>query len=90
MSRSGVTQEALAAEIGVSQSTISRALAGHCTHSGPARRRVLTFIQIQPDPGPQGALDAVRDVWDGSRAHEEALAKLIRASEDLWPKLGEE
>jgi DNA transposition AAA+ family ATPase len=90
ISRTGTSQQALAEQAGISQSTISRILAGQGARSGPARRRMLMFMQDRDDGGPERALDAVRSVWDGSVAHEAALVKLILASEELWPKLGEE
>jgi hypothetical protein len=36
---------------------------------------------------PEAAIGAATEIWDGSDAHAEALAKLIRASAALWPDL---
>ena len=33
---------------------------------------------------------AMEQTWDGSDEHAEALAKLILASRDLWPKMRKE
>lgn len=33
--------------------------------------------------------EAFRSVWDGTDAHEAALARLIQASAELWPRLKE-
>jgi hypothetical protein len=42
-------------------------------------------------PAEAGAvLDAVRETWDGSQEHAAALANLILASGELWPRLGKE
>lgn len=89
LARRGITQGDLAREANVSQATVSRAISGKAIRGGRARARLFIYIHSLP-PAPQRAIDAVQQVWDGSGAHEDALAQLIRASGELWPKLGKE
>lgn len=92
LEREGVSQAKLAKMANVSQPTVSRALSLEALRPSPARSRLFTFIQeraiIAPMPDP--ALRAVKEVWDGSTEHAMALAKLVRASRELWPKLAKE
>jgi transcriptional regulator with XRE-family HTH domain len=89
LARRNISQSELAREANVSQATVSRALRGQGKRAGGARARLFIYIHSWPSV-PQRAIDAVQQVWDGSPAHEDALATLIRASGDLWPKLGKE
>jgi transcriptional regulator with XRE-family HTH domain len=89
LARRKISQSSLAREANVSQATVSRALAGRGQRVGVAQARLFTYIHSSPSK-PQRAIDAVQQVWDGSTAHEDALAVLIRASGDLWPKLRKE
>jgi hypothetical protein len=45
--------------------------------------------QAVADLAPPPAVVALREVWDGSEEHALALAALIAASGELWPKLRE-
>ncbi len=90
----GITQQELANRAGVSQATVSRALARRGVRHGPARTRLFVYMQEhtakrRSESGdPVG--DALAEAWDGSQEHAHALAKLILASRELWPTLGEE
>jgi hypothetical protein len=89
LEREGVSQEKLAKMAKVSQATVSRALHRQALRPGRARTRLFTFMQKQGlMDQPESAIRAVSEVWDGSNAHSAALAKLVQASRDLWPKLG--
>ena len=92
MQRDGISQSEVAKMAGVSQSTISRAIARRPMRNGAARTRLVVFMQQRASsaPGPAAAFDAVREIWDGSGEHAVALAKLILASGELWPRLGED
>lgn len=55
---------------------------------GSAHARLVIFMHQQGYPAaPDDALSAINQVWDGSEAHAAALAKLVFASGELWPKL---
>jgi transcriptional regulator with XRE-family HTH domain len=82
-----LTQAELAQRAGVSQSAVSRILSGRAAQrEGRARRRLLELVG--EGAGVRPALTAVSEIWDGSDAHAQALAALIRASAELWPQLG--
>jgi transcriptional regulator with XRE-family HTH domain len=88
--RQGITQKKLAELADVSQSTVSRAERSLPIRNGRARSRLFTYMQrVHPTTGgAEAALTAVRETWDGSEAHAEALATLIRASLELWRREG--
>jgi ribosome-binding protein aMBF1 (putative translation factor) len=91
LEREGMSQAELAQRVGVSQATVSRAMNQQALRPSPARARLSTFMQEQKvEPGPDTAFRAVKEVWDGSSAHAAALARLVRASGELWPRLGRE
>lgn len=88
LEREGISQKVLAARAGIDQATVSRALKRRPSRRTTAYARLCRYMQqnaattTSPDP----LLDAVRDTWDGSDEHAAALATLIRASRELWPK----
>lgn len=85
-----LTQAQLAQHAGVSQSAVSRILAGQRgQRQGRARRRLMALVHGEGE-GMSPALTAVSEIWDGSDAHAQALAALIRVSAELWPLLGRE
>jgi transcriptional regulator with XRE-family HTH domain len=82
----GISQTELAHRVGVSQSTVSRALRNRPLRQGRARARLVSFMQ--QGGGGRGAdrlQQAFRRVWDGSDEHAEALARIIAACEGLRP-----
>jgi transcriptional regulator with XRE-family HTH domain len=88
LAREALSQKELAKKAKVSQATVSRALNRQALRPGPARTRLFTFMQQQGvSAGPDSALRALSEIWDGSAEHAAALAKLVRASGELWPNL---
>jgi transcriptional regulator with XRE-family HTH domain len=85
----GVSQAELARRARVSQPTVSRALNDVPRRQGEAHRRLFRYIHDQQEGGlDQTLTDAVAATWDGSPEHARALASLIAASGELWPRLG--
>lgn len=83
-----MTQGELAKQLEISQSSVSRALNNPAKRNGRARTRISIFMQERRrDSSP---IEAVKEIWDGSEQHAEALSTLIRASKDLWPGPGKE
>jgi transcriptional regulator with XRE-family HTH domain len=91
LDREQISQQELATRANVSQSTVSRALRRPAVRGGAARSRLVAFMQQQGPrtARPESALHALEEIWDGSEAHAAALASLVRASVELWPRLGE-
>lgn len=82
-----MTQSELAREAGISQASVSRATIGKPERTGRARARLFNYMQ-QAQAAAEPALAAVTETWDGSDEHAQALAKLILASGELWPRMG--
>ena len=89
MRQHGLSQRDVADRAHVSQATVSRAMSGPTARLGRAKTKVFIYLQ-NTGPRAQEALDAVQQVWDGTPEHERALARLIAATADLWPRLGRE
>lgn len=89
MKKTGISQTELAVRAGVSQATVSRALAKRPERSGKAWRKLCTFIHQLPaaaaGPGQGAVLQAFGRIWDGSEVHAEAIARVIDALEGLRP-----
>lgn len=81
LQREGLTQTALAERAHVSQASVSRALRRVPTRNSPEYARLCSYIQIVQDGAarPREATDALTEIWDGSSAHDQALATLIQA-----------
>jgi transcriptional regulator with XRE-family HTH domain len=93
LEREGITQKVLAERAGIHQTTVSRALKRQPQRNTAAYASLCRYMQQNAATSISSAspvMDAVRDTWDGSDEHAAALAKLILASRDLWPSLGEE
>jgi hypothetical protein len=69
----------------VSQPTVSRAMRKAPERRSKSHARLCSYIRKEVDeiPLPAPARDALAEIWDGSPAHAEALATLIRAAGDL-------
>ena len=86
-----LSQAELASRAQISQSSVSRVLSGHPIRHGRARASLSAFIHyMAPGASPDPIAAAVEQTWDGSAQHAEALARLILASRDLWPRLTKE
>ncbi len=93
LDREGISQTALAKRVGVSQPTVSRVVKRLPVRRTSAYQRLFSYMQqysaVQAVSG-NPVMDAVRDTWDGSEEHADALARLILTSRELWPGLGKE
>ena len=88
--RERISQKELANRARVSQPTVSRALVREPKRYARAYDQLISFIHKQSgEPGllPPTIADAVEEVWDGTEAHEKALARLIESSSQLWPNM---
>lgn len=91
MKKNALDQAKLAAEAGVSQATVSRALAG------PPERRGRAFVRLLAHVGKQGegteasvtgkkrVSRAFERIWDGTDAHATAVAQIIEDLAGLTP-----
>lgn len=85
-----INQAQLASEIGVHQSSVSRACTKIPKRRGPALRKICSYMQNEgflDTPSP--AVAALEEIWDGSETHARALAGIILATKDLRPERGE-
>jgi len=88
-----LSQADLARRAGVSQPTVSRALQGRRRRSTLQRRKLLEYIRSrtgQPRgrryaPGVDQVASAFERIWDGSKAHAQAVANVIDAMDNLRP-----
>jgi hypothetical protein len=87
LDQEGWTQKELAERVGISQSTVCRALERTPARNTPAHRKLMHFIREHAAP-PTTVASAVSQVWDGTSEHDAALAALVTASSALWPKMG--
>lgn len=90
LEQEGISQADLAQRADVSQATVSRALTSAPKRHAGARAKLFDFIQKQPGAPvapPSTLADAVTEVWDGTEQHDAALAALVVASAELWPKM---
>lgn len=91
MDRQFLTQTTLADLVGVSQSSVSRALRREPLRRGRARVLLVSYIQQaptshqEPMPGGDQVLNAFSRIWDGTEAHAAAIAKIIDATKGLGP-----
>lgn len=90
MEREAISEATLADLAGVSQSTVSRAIAGAGVRYGAARSKLFTYIQqhsidVPPKKGAQRVVAAFERIWDRTEEHASAVAKIIDALGDLRP-----
>lgn len=87
----GLDQPSLAAAAQVSQSTVSRALAGSPQRRGRAYRKLLAYIgtaSSKQEPsvtGKKRVARAFEKIWDGSDIHAVVVAKIIEDLAGLAP-----
>ena len=93
MARQGLSQARLANAAGVSQPTVSRALARKAERRGVARSKLFNYAGISEWAGDQQERDArerviaaFERVWDRSETHADAIARVIEALADLRPR----
>jgi hypothetical protein len=85
-----MSESALARRAGVSQSTVSRAIAGIGIRHGAARSKLFRFIHnhstsLPPKKGAQRVLTAFERIWDRTEEHADAVARIISALDNLRP-----
>lgn len=89
LDKSGLTQPQIAIEAGVSQPAVSRLMARCPIRNGGAFRKLCKYAKSQraygqtplPLPVEDAALvSAIREVWNGTPEHAQALAAMIRAA----------
>jgi predicted transcriptional regulator len=92
MNQRGLSQTALAKAVGVSQASVSRALARKGPRHGAARSKLFSYTGISEydrqrseAKGPKLVMAAFERVWDQSEAHAAAVARVIDALADLRP-----
>ncbi len=90
MRREAMSEAALAKRAGVSQSTVSRAIAGTGVRHGAARSKLFMFIHnrsssMPPKKGVQRVVTAFVRIWDRTEEHAAAVARIIDALDDLRP-----
>ncbi|MHB1502280.1 MAG: helix-turn-helix domain-containing protein [Candidatus Dormibacteria bacterium] len=93
MVQEGISQSELAHRARVNQSTVSRALSRTPVRHSVAYERLCRYMQEarylpQLSAGEEVVVKAFRQIWDGSDAHAEAVAKIIAASRGLGPRSG--
>jgi transcriptional regulator with XRE-family HTH domain len=80
----GLTQQEIAHALGLEQSQVSRLLAGKLARRTKAFDQLCRYLRVPPSdqlapPFPEQLKEAVMATWDGSSAHADALATVIRA-----------
>jgi|JI10StandDraft_1071094.scaffolds.fasta_scaffold702276_2 transcriptional regulator with XRE-family HTH domain len=81
----GLSQQTLAAAIGIEQSQVSRLLSGQIVHRTAAFDALCKYLDVHGSRVKDGAAlpaeirDAINSTWDGTETHAVALATVIRA-----------
>lgn len=82
----GISQEQIAAATGASQSQVSRVLSGHGARFSRVSEEICAAVERIADVGTSlsvqsngDLMEAIRDTWDGSASHAQALATVIRS-----------
>ena len=80
------SQADLAKQLGIHQSSVSRAIHRPTRRRGRAHARLVGFMhQGGAAHGSERVQEAFRRVWDGTEEHAAALARIIAACEGLGP-----
>jgi transcriptional regulator with XRE-family HTH domain len=86
----GITQLDLASELGISQSSVSRAIERGGPGTGRAGRAIFEAMQKYAiSIEPPRAANALREAWDMTDDHDQALERLILASRAFRRKMEE-
>ena len=86
-----LSQKVVANAAKISQSTVSRALNGEIERQGGAKSKLFIYMQKQlqaegmQGKGKEKVINAFEAIWDGSEAHAIAIARIIKASQQLRP-----
>jgi transcriptional regulator with XRE-family HTH domain len=87
-----LTQEQIAAALGVSQAQVSRVLAGKLERRSKLFEAISVYVRSAGGRSGKAAAirngvlqDALIETWDGTQAHAQALAVVIRAMGVLSP-----
>ena len=82
----GLTQEAIATAINVSQSQVSRVLSGAPVRRSKVFDRICKYVDSYSSGIPKeevcrnpDLIDALSQTWDGTEIHAKALANVIRS-----------
>ena len=92
MRSKGLVQKSLAKKTGTSQASVCRALMTKGGQVGPALTKIFIYSGLSEylEPGVDDAhervLQAFDQIWDGTRAHAEWIAKVIGAMANLRPR----
>ena len=88
----GITQADIAAQVGASQSQVSRVLQGRGQRESRLFEEVCLFVErfdvgVTPDAvrANEDLISALKVTWDGSAAHAKALAAVIKSLAVLGP-----
>lgn len=84
--RASLTQQAIADALGISQGQVSRVLSGQLLRRSRVFREISIYVNAMLTPARARAAlnqptihDALAYTWDGTEAHAQALAAVIRA-----------
>jgi len=88
----GISQQALAKQLGVSQSQVSRVLSGRTSAFSRLAKDVCNYVIGSVDHVEKSSIaanddlmNALVEIWDGTPAHARALAVVIRSLGVLHP-----
>ncbi len=88
----GVTQAQIAADLGASQSQVSRILQGQGHHASRLAEEVCLYVErfeggvtAESVKGNDDLVGALAVTWDGSATHARALSAVIRSLSALGP-----
>ncbi|WPC68017.1 helix-turn-helix transcriptional regulator [Rhodoferax ferrireducens] len=88
----GITQEQIAADLGASQSQVSRILSGHGSRASRLAEEVCLYVEraeggvtAESVRANDELVNALTVTWNGSAAHARALSAVIRSLSALGP-----
>ncbi len=88
----GITQAQIAADLGASQSQVSRILKGQGVKASRLAEEVCLYVEkfeggvtAESVRGNDDLVDALKATWDGSATHARALSAVIRSLSALGP-----
>jgi transcriptional regulator with XRE-family HTH domain len=88
----GITQAQIAADLGASQSQVSRILKGKGLHASRLSEEVCLYVEkfsggvsVEAVKSNEDLMQALMVTWDGSATHARALSAVIRSLSALGP-----